>query len=322
MEPSDLVEFVNEKFGREVGYTGNDSRLLVGKILTGIPVLDMMLGGGIPRGRIVEIIGAWSSGKSLISLMGVGGAQKAGELGVWIDVEKAFDPLWAEVLGISLSDLVVFRPNTGEEAFDLLEKMVDPRAGVSIVVLDSLAQCIPTAEAKEEMNQQQMGLQARMINKGLRKIVAANDNTAVILINQTREKIGVMFGSPETLPGGKGQDFASSILLRTSRGGWLTEKERRIGHMIKLRTDKNKLAPPWQTCEVPFYYKGLIDREDGVLSLGVELGFVVRSGPWYKYEGISVAGKEKMLDALRKNTDILEKLKKEIEFGREGEEDD
>ena len=315
MESSDLVDLVNEKFGRELGFTGDDSRLIVGKILTGIPVLDMMLGGGIPRGRIVEIIGAWSSGKSLISLMGIVGAQKAGELGVWIDVEKAFDPLWAEVLGVNLSNLVVLRPNTGEEAFDSLEKMVDPRAGVSIVVLDSIAQCIPTVEAEEEMGKQQMGLQARMINKGLRKIVAANDNTAVLLINQTREKIGVMFGSPETLPGGKGQDFASSILLRTSRGGWLNEKEKRIGHMIKLRTDKNKLAPPWQTCEVPFYYKGLIDREDGVLSLGVELGYVIRSGPWYKYSGLKAAGRDKMLDTLRNNPDELQKLKEEIEYG-------
>ena len=128
-----------------------------------------------------------------------------------------------------------------------------------------------------------------------------------------------MFGSPETLPGGKGQDFASSILLRTSRGGWLTDGDRRIGHIIKLRTEKNKLAPPWQKCEVPFYYEGLIDREDGLLSLGVELGFVVRSGPWYKYGGITAAGKEKMLNALRENPDVLEELKQAIEYGEEEE---
>ena len=315
MEPSDLVNLVNEKYGRELGFTGDDSRLVVGKILTGIPVFDIMLGGGIPRGRIVEIIGAYSSGKSLIAMLVVGNAQKSGEVCCYIDIEKAFDPLWAEVIGMDLCNLVVFRPNTGEEAFDLLEKMVHPKAGVGLAVLDSIAQLIPTTEASEEMAHQQMGLQARLVNKGLRKIISANDNTAVILINQTREKIGVMFGSPETLPGGKGQDFATSILLRTSRGGWLTEKDRRIGHMIKLKTEKNKLAPPWQECEVPFYYKGLIDREDGILSLGVELGYVTRSGPWYKYEGLSMAGKEKMLDALRKNTDILQKLKEEIEYG-------
>ena len=216
---------------------------------------------------------------------------------------------------MDLGNLVVFRPNTGEEAFDLLEKMVHPKAGVGLAVLDSIAQLIPIVEAEEEMAQQQMGLQARLVNKGLRKVISANDNTAIIMINQTREKIGVMFGSPETLPGGKGQDFAASIVLRTSRGGWLTEKDRRIGHMIKLRTEKNKLAPPWQQCEVPFYYKGLIDREDGMLSLGVELGYVVRSGPWYKYGDIKAAGKEKMLEAFRANSDAFQKLKEEIEYG-------
>ena len=185
MEPSDLVELVNEKYGRELGFTGDDSRLVVGKILTGIPVLDMMLGGGIPRGRIMEIIGAQSSGKSLVAMLAIGSAQSSGEVCVYIDAEKAFDPIWAEVIGMDLSDLAVFRPNTGEEAFDLLEKMVDPKAGVGLAVLDSIAQLIPTAEAEEGMAQQQMGLQARLVNKGLRKIVATNDNTAVILINQT-----------------------------------------------------------------------------------------------------------------------------------------
>lgn len=317
MEPSDLVEFVNERYGKEIGFTGDDSRLVVGKILTGIPVLDIMLGGGIPRGRIVEIIGAYSSGKSLVAMLAVASAQKSGEVCCYIDVEKAFDPLWAEIIGIELGNLVVFRPNTGEEAFDLLEKMVYAKAGVGLAVLDSIAQLIPATEAEEEMGQQQMGLQARLVNKGLRKVVSANDNTAVIMINQTREKIGVQFGNPETLPGGKGQDFATSILLRTSRGGWLTEKEKRIGHMIKLRTEKNKLAPPWQQCEVPFYYKGLIDREDGLLSLAVELGIVIRSGPWYKYGELKAAGKEKMLDALRANPETLEKMKNEIEYGGE-----
>lgn len=317
MDPSDLVEFVNEKYGRELGFTGDDSRLIVGRILTGIPVLDIMLGGGIPRGRIVEIIGAQSSGKSLVAMLAIANAQKSGEVCCYIDVEKAFDPIWAEVIGMELSDLVVFRPNTGEEVFDLLEKMVHPRAGVGLVVLDSIAQLIPTSEAVEEMAQQQMGLQARLVNKGLRKIVAANDNTAIIMINQTREKIGVTFGSPETLPGGKGQDFATSILLRTSRGGWLTEKDKRIGHMIKLRTEKNKLAPPWQQCEVPFYYKGLVDREDGLLNLGVELGIVIRSGPWYKYGDVKASGKEKMLETLRNKPELLEELKKAIEYGEE-----
>jgi recombination protein RecA len=279
-----------------------------------------MLGGGIPRGRIVEVIGAQSSGKSLIAMIAIAHAQKSGEGCVYIDVEKAFDPIWAEVIGMNLTDLAVFRPNTGEDAFDILEKAVDPRAGIGMVVLDSIAQLIPTAEAEEDMGHQQMGLQARMVNKGLRKIVATNDNTAVIMINQTREKIGVTFGSPETLPGGKGQDFATSILLRTSRAGWLVEKEKRIGHTIRLKTEKNKLAPPWQQCEVPFYYKGLVDREDGLLTLGVELGIVNRSGPWYVYGELKAMGKEKMLDALREDTEALEKLKKTIEYG--GEADD
>jgi len=315
MEPERLIEIVNEKYGKELLTAGDDTRLLVDRISTTIPILDMAMGGGFPRGRITELIGAYSSGKSLLALFGIVACQKSKELACFIDVEKAFDPVWAGLLGVDLSQLVISRPNTGEEAFDLMEKLVRPQAGVSLVVLDSIAHLIPTAEAEEEMGQQFMGLQARLVNKGLRKVVSSNDNTAVILINQTRESIGKSFGNPETLPGGKGHAFASSIILRVLRGSWIMDKEKRVGHLLKFRTEKNKVAPPWQECEVPFYYEGFIDREDGLLSLGLELGLVKRSGAWYTYKDTRAQGRDKLLAELREQPKLLEGLRKEIEYG-------
>ncbi len=315
MEPDKLIEKLNEHLRDGIAMTGDDTRLYVDRISSSIPILDMMLGGGFPRGRITELVGDYSSGKSLLALLTVGCAQKAKEIGGYIDVEKAFDPIWAESLGVNLSELIVSRPNSGEEAFDVAEKLVKPAAGVSVVVLDSLAACIPTAEAEEEMKQQSMGQQAKLINKGLRKLTAANDNTVMILINQLRETIGKTFGNPEVKPGGKGQEFAASIILRVRRGQWLTEGDKRIGHNLKFKTEKNRTAAPWQECEVPFYYKGLIDREDGLIGLGVELGLVERSGAWYRYKDISAQGKEKMAVELRKNPKVSTKLRKEIEYG-------
>jgi recombination protein RecA len=315
MESERLIEKLNKYLRDGIAMSGVDTRLLIDSISSSIPILDMVLGGGFPRGMITELIGDYSSGKSLLALLAVSSAQKAGELACYIDAEKAFNPLWAQSLGVDLGQLIVARPNSGEEAFDVAEKMVKAEAGVSVVVLDSLAACIPTAEAEEEMGQQSMGQQAKLINKGLRKIVAANSSACMFLLNQLRETIGKTFGNPEVLPGGKGQGFAASIILRVRRGEWLIKGDRRIGHNLKLKTEKNRVAPPWQECEVPFYYKGLIDREDGLISLGLELGIMERSGAWYQYKDIRAQGREKMAIELRKNPKVVAKLRKEIEHG-------
>lgn len=315
MEPEKLIDILNDKLKEGIAMAGDDKRLLIDRISSGIPILDRVLGGGFPRGRIIELIGDYSSGKSLLSLSTIASVQKSGEVACYIDVEKAFDPIWAQSLGVDLHELIVSRPNTGEDAFDVAEKLVRPLAGVSLVVLDSLAACIPTAEADEEMAQQFVGQQARLINKGLRKVVASNDNSCLMLINQLRETIGKTFGNPEVLPGGKGQNFAASILLRVRRGQWIMQGEKRIGHNLKFKTEKNKVAAPWQECEVPFYYEGLIDREDGLISLGLELDLIQKSGAWYVYKDIRTQGREKLATKLRDNPKAIAKLRKEIEYG-------
>jgi len=255
-------------------FWGSDERLVVEWLPTGVASFDAAMGGGFAYGRITELIGAYSSGKTLLAYMAVIQAQARGLTACFVDVEKSYDPDWAKKLGVNTNDLLVARPRSGEQAWDIVEQMCV--SGVGIVVMDSLAQLVPTAEAEGGMDDLQVGAQARLVNKGLRKVTLVNEKTIVILINQLRSAVGVMYGNPEVLPGGKGQGFVASQLVRVRRGAWIEEKvagvkdKRRVGYQLMVRVEKSKLGEPWREASVPFFFTGLIDEVAGLAPLALE----------------------------------------------------
>jgi recombination protein RecA len=316
----EIVDILNKAFkGKSPITLGNDPNLKVGKLSSGISVLDRILGGGWPRGRVVMLIGAYSSGKTLVCLHTIANAQKEGNICAIIDVEKAYCPEWSTKLGIDTDSLIVTQPNTAEEAFDHMVEMLRLDSPVDVIVMDSIAALTPTPEAEEGMSQQYMGLLARTVNKGLRKVVSENNKSLLMFINQTRESIGIIMGNPETWPGGKGQGFTSSMILRVRRGTFIEEgkgdNKKRIGHNLKFKTEKNKMAPPYQEAEIPFYYKGLMDYNAGLISLALELGIVERAGPYYKYKDNSWLGRDAVNKALEDDLNLVEELKNAVESG-------
>lgn len=299
-------------------YVGSDPSLKMGKISSGISTLDRILGGGWQRGRVVMLIGSYSSGKTLVCLHTIASAQREGNTCAVIDVEKAYCPEWAEKLGVNTSELIVTRPNTADEAFNQVISMIKLNPPVDVIVMDSIAALTPAPEREEDMEQQFMGLLARTVNKGLRKVVAENNRSLVMMINQTRESIGVYMGNPETWPGGKGQGFTASTILRVKRGGFIEEgkgeSKKRIGHILIFKTEKNKLAPPFQEAEIPFYYTGMMDYNTGVFNIALDLGIIERAGPYYKYKEYSWLGREVATKAIE-DEDLLDELKSAVERG-------
>jgi len=316
-----IVDILNKaiKSDKPLFYVGSDPDLKVGKISSGISVLDRILGGGWPRGRVVMLIGAFSSGKTLACLHTIASAQREGCSCAIIDAEKSYCPEWSAKLGVNTDDLVVTRPNTADEAFDHIVAMLRLPNPVDVIVLDSIASLTPTPEREEDMEQQFMGLLARTVNKGLRKVVAENSRSLVMMINQTRESIGVYMGNPETWPGGKGQGFTASTIVRVKRGGFLEEgkgeKKKRVGHNLVFKTEKNKMAPPYQEAEIPFYYSGLMDYNVGVFNIALELGIIERAGPYYKYKGNNWLGRDAVMKHLEDDEEMLKELKYEVEHG-------
>jgi recombination protein RecA len=284
-------------------------------IPTGSIALDVALGiGGLPRGRVVEIYGPEASGKTTVALHAVASVQKAGGIAAFIDAEHALDPVYAQRLGVNLDELYVSQPDTGEQALEIADTLVRSGA-VDLIVIDSVAALTPKAEIEGEMGDSHVGLQARLMSQALRKMTGAlsNTNTTAIFINQLREKIGVMFGSPETTTGGKALKFYSSVRLDVRRIETLKDGTEPVGSRTRVKVVKNKVAPPFKQAEFDILYGIGISREGGLIDMGVDQGFVRKSGAWYTYDGDQLGqGKENARAFLRDNPDLADEIEKRI----------
>jgi recombination protein RecA len=294
---------------------GEQGRAPVEVIPTGAIALDIALGiGGLPRGRVVEIYGPESSGKTTVALHAVANAQRAGGIAAFIDAEHALDPDYAQRLGVDTDALLVSQPDSGEQALEIADMLIRSGA-LDIIVIDSVAALVPRAEIEGEMGDSHVGLQARLMSQALRKLTGAlsNSNTTMIFINQLREKIGVMFGSPETTTGGKALKFYSSVRLDVRRIESLKDGTDFVGNRTRVKVVKNKVAPPFKQAEFDIMYGLGISREGGLIDVGVDAGLVRKAGAWYTYEGDQLGqGKENARTFLKDNPDLANELEKRI----------
>lgn len=307
---------IDKQFGKgSVMRLGDDSRPPVKVIPTGALALDVALGiGGLPRGRIIEIYGPESSGKTTVALHAVASAQKAGGNAAFIDAEHALDPVYARALGVDTDNLLVAQPDTGEQALEIADMLIRS-GGVDIIVIDSVAALVPKAEIEGEMGDSHVGLQARLMSQALRKITGAlsSTGTTAIFINQLREKIGVFFGSPETTTGGKALKFYASVRIDIRRIGALKDGDQTVGNRTKVKVVKNKMAPPFKVAEFDILYGEGISREGGLLDLGVDTGVVRKSGAWYTYGTDQLGqGKENSRNFLKDNPQLAAEIEEKI----------
>jgi recombination protein RecA len=277
--------------------------------------LDVALGiGGIPRGRVTEIYGPESSGKTTVALHIVAEAQRAGGTAAFIDAEHALDPTYAQALGVDINELLVSQPDNGEQALEIADMLIRSGA-VDVIVIDSVAALTPRAEIEGEMGDSHVGLQARLMSQALRKIAGSlhRSHTSAIFINQLREKIGVMFGSPETTPGGRALKFYSSVRLDVRRIETLKDGTDAVGNRVRVKVVKNKVAPPFRQAEFDILYGVGISKEGSLIDFGVEEGIVRKAGAWYTYEGDQLGqGKENARNFLREHTDIAQEIERRI----------
>ncbi len=307
---------IERQFGKgSIMRLGEEGRMPIEVIPTGSIALDIALGiGGLPRGRIVEIYGPESSGKTTLALHAIASVQAAGGLAAFIDAEHALDPDYASRLGIDLDSLYVSQPDTGEQALEICDTLVRSGA-IDLIVIDSVAALVPRAEIEGEMGDSHVGLQARLMSQALRKMAGAlsNTNTTCIFINQLREKIGVMFGSPETTTGGKALKFYSSVRLDVRRIETLKGGTEAVGNRTRVKVVKNKVAPPFKQAEFDILYGEGISREGSLIDIGVDAGIVRKSGAWYTYEGDQLGqGKENARTFLKDNPDLANEIEKRI----------
>ncbi|MDP1711400.1 MAG: recombinase RecA [Candidatus Nanopelagicaceae bacterium] len=307
---------IERQFGKgAVMKMGERGTIAVEVIPTGSISLDIALGiGGLPRGRIVEIYGPESSGKTTLALHAIANAQKAGGIAAFIDAEHAFDAEYAKKLGVDIDALLVSQPDTGEQALEIMDMLIRSGA-LDIVVVDSVAALVPRAEIEGEMGDSHMGLQARLMSQALRKITGAlhQSKTTAIFINQLREKIGVFFGSPETTTGGKALKFYASIRLDIRRIETLKDGQEAVGNRTRVKVVKNKMAPPFKQAEFDILYGVGISREGSLLDIGVDIGLVKKSGSWYTYEGDQLGqGKENSRNFLLDNPDLANDIEAKI----------
>ena len=307
---------IEKQFGKgAVMKLGQNSSLNVEAIPTGSLSLDIALGiGGVPRGRIVEIYGPESSGKTTVALHIVAEAQKMGGEAVFIDVEHALDPVYAQALGVDIDSLLVSQPDTGEQALEICEALVRSGA-IDVVVVDSVAAMTTKAEIEGEMGDSFVGLQARLMSQALRKLTGAisKSNAVCIFINQLREKIGVMYGNPETTTGGRALKFYSSVRLDVRKKDPIKEGGEIIGNLTRVKVVKNKVAPPFREAEFDIMYGEGISREGEIIDLAVKLDIIKKSGSWYSYEGNRIGqGRDKVKQYLKENPDVREQIAKQV----------
>jgi recombination protein RecA len=307
---------IDRQFGKgSVMRLGSDERAPVEVVPTGSIALDVALGiGGLPRGRIIEIYGPESSGKTTLTLHAIANVQRAGGIAAFIDAEHALDPDYAQKLGVDIDALLVSQPDTGEQALEIADMLVRSGA-IDLVVIDSVAALVPKAEIEGEMGDSHVGLQARLMSQALRKLTGGlnQTNTTMIFINQLREKIGVFFGSPETTAGGKALKFYASVRLDIRRIETLKDGTDAVGNRTRVKVVKNKMAPPFKQAEFDILYGVGISREGSLIDFGVEHGIVKKSGAWYTYDGEQLGqGKENARNFLIKNEDVAAEIESKI----------
>ncbi|GAA4218605.1 recombinase RecA [Actinocatenispora rupis] len=307
---------IDKQFGKgSVMRLGDRAAQPISAIQTGSIALDVALGiGGYPRGRIIEIYGPESSGKTTVALHAVANAQAAGGIAAFIDAEHALDPEYAKAIGVDTDALLVSQPDTGEQALEIMDMLIRSGA-IDIVVIDSVAALVPRAEIEGEMGDSHVGLQARLMSQALRKVTSALNNagTTAIFINQLREKIGVMFGSPETTTGGKALKFYASVRLDVRRIESLKDAGDVVGNRTRVKVVKNKVASPFKQAEFDIMYGKGISREGSLIDVGVEQGIIRKSGAWYTYEGDQLGqGKENARQFMRDNPDVANEVEKRI----------
>ena len=307
---------IDKNFGKgSVMRLGDDTRPPISVIPTGSVALDVALGvGGLPRGRIIEVCGPESSGKTTVALHAVASAQRAGGNAAFIDAEHALDPVYAKALGVDIDNLLVSQPDTGEQALEITDMLVRS-GGLDIIVIDSVAALVPKAEIEGEMGDSHVGLQARLMSQALRKITGAlsSTGTTAIFINQLREKIGVFFGNPETTTGGKALKFYASVRLDVRRIGGLKDGDQPVGNRTRVKVVKNKMAPPFKQAEFDILYGQGISREGSLLDLGVDNGVVRKSGAWFTYgEDQLGQGKENARNFLKDNPQLAAEIEEKI----------
>lgn len=306
---------IEKKFGKGSVMTLNSEAIKsVEAIPSGSLTLDIATGiGGIPRGRVTEIYGPESSGKTTLTLHLIAEAQKRGGKAVFIDAEHAFDPKYAKAIGVNLEDLIVSQPDYGEQALEIAETLI--RSGViDVVIIDSVAALVPKAELEGDIEDSNVGLHARLMSKAMRVLKGAvnKSNTALVLINQIREKVGVMFGNPETTTGGRAIKFFADMRLEVRKKD-IKDSGEKVGSRVKVKVVKNKLAPPFKEAEFDVIYGEGISKEGEILDLGEELGIIRKSGAWYSYGDIKIGqGREKAREFLKENPEIKEELEQKI----------
>jgi recombination protein RecA len=307
---------IEKQFGKgSLMRLGDEAAVPIASIPTGSIALDVALGiGGIPRGRVTEIYGPESSGKTTVALHIVAEAQRAGGTAAFIDAEHALDPTYAQALGVDINELLVSQPDNGEQALEIADMLIRSNA-VDVIVVDSVAALTPRAEIEGEMGDSHVGLQARLMSQALRKIAGSlhRSHTSAIFINQLREKIGVMFGSPETTPGGRALKFYSSVRLDVRRIETLKDGTDAVGNRVRVKVVKNKVAPPFRQAEFDIIYGVGISKEGSLIDLGVEEGIVRKAGAWYTYEGDQLGqGKENARTFLREHPDVALDIERRI----------
>ena len=284
-------------------------------IPTGILPLDIALGvGGVPRGRIIEVYGPESSGKTTVTLHMIAEAQKAGGIAAFIDAEHALDPVYAQKLGVNIDDLLISQPDTGEQALDIVDALVRSGA-IDIIVVDSVAALVPKAEIEGEMGDSHVGLHARLMSQAMRKLtgIISKSQTVAIFINQIREKVGIMFGNPETTTGGRALKFYSSVRLDVRKIDKITQGQEVIGNRTRIKVVKNKVAPPFKTAEFDIMYGEGVSKMSSILDMGVEMDIVDKSGAWFSYEGNRLGqGKENAKQALREQPELCAEIEAKI----------
>lgn len=311
------IALIVKQFGEgSVMIMGNQkAKLNVEAISTGSLGLDMALGiGGLPKGRIVEIYGPESGGKTTVSLHAIAQVQKKGGIAAFIDVEHALDPIYARQLGVDVDQLIVSQPDTGEQALEIIEALIRSGA-IDIIVLDSVAAMVTKAEIDGEMGDSFVGVQARLMSAAMRKLtsVVSKSDTVAVFINQVREKIGVMYGNPETTPGGRALKFYASVRIEVRRGEVIKEGDKVIGAQTKCKVVKNKVAPPFKSCVFDMIYGQGISKMGEIIDMGVELGIIKKSGSWFSYSDMKIGqGRESVKKWLSENDDIRDEVENKI----------